>query len=177
MAFSFYNSGGVGFAAEAVKDAANTATIVEAAPAVVEVYPINNVNDIGIAIDSGTIKSRYQGNTDKVIIHIQDAHCNYEAQDNINKILDQLSKECGLNMISVEGAEGVVDTSWFRAFPDEEIRKEVATYFMKKGEITGAEFFSITGDYKGTIFGAETKDDYITNLKAFTKTYPHKPIM
>ena len=116
------------------------------------------VEDIGIAIDSGTIKSKFLGKTDKVVVHIQDAHCNYEAQSNINKMLDQLTKEAGIGIISVEGAEGIVDTTWFRAFPDAEIRKEVATYFMKKGEITGAEFFSITSDFKGTIFGAETRD-------------------
>jgi len=133
-----------------------------------------SVTDVGIAIDAGTIKSKYSGGTGKVIVHIQDAHCNYEAQSNINKMLDQLTRECGIEMISVEGAEGIVDTAWFRAFPDAEIRKEVANYFMKKGEITGAEFFSITSDYEGTIFGAETKDYYLKNLKAFTEVYPHK---
>jgi len=133
-----------------------------------------SVDDIAIAIDAGTIKSKYAGSTDKVIVHIQDAHCNYEAQDNINRMLDQLASECGMKMISVEGAEGVVDTAWFRAFPDAEIRKEVATYFMKKGEITGAEFYSINSDYDGIIFGAETKDYYIKNLKAFTDVYPYK---
>ncbi len=132
------------------------------------------VEDIAVAIDSGTIKSRYMGESGKIIVHIQDAHCNYEAQSNINKILDQLKRECGLNFISVEGAEGKVDTAWFKAFPDEEIRREVANYFMKKGEITGAEFFSITTDYNGEIYGAETREYYIKNLKAFTEVYPHK---
>ena len=133
-----------------------------------------SVEDIGIAIDCGTIKSTFNGGNKKIIVHIQDAHCNFEAQSNINKILDQVTKECGIDMISVEGAEGIVDTAWFRAFPDAEIRKEVANYFMKKGEITGAEFFSINSDYEGTIFGAETRDYYIRNLKAFTEVYPYK---
>ncbi|MFH1846684.1 MAG: hypothetical protein ABH869_03925 [Candidatus Omnitrophota bacterium] len=133
-----------------------------------------SVDDIGIAIDCGTIKSRHKGDSGKVIVHIQDAHCNFEAQSNINRILEQITRECGVRMISVEGAEGIVDTSWFRAFPDAEIRKEVATYFMKKGEIAGAEFFSINSDYEGTIFGAETRDYYIQNLKAFTDVYPYK---
>ncbi|MEA3488864.1 MAG: hypothetical protein U9R44_00775 [Candidatus Omnitrophota bacterium] len=135
------------------------------------------VDDIGVAIDCGTIKSTYKGKKDKTIIHIQDAHCNYEAQQNINRILAQLVKECGVDMISVEGAKGIVDTSWFRAFPDAGIREEVANYFMKKGEITGAEFFSITSEYKGTIFGAENRDDYVKNLQAFTKTYPYKAVI
>ena len=139
-----------------------------------EVKSVLSADEIGVAIDCGTIKSKYTGKNGKTIIHIQDAHCNYEAQSNITRILEQLSKECGIDMISVEGAEGIVDTAWFKAFPDSEIRKEVATYFMKKGEITGAEFFSINSDYNGTIFGAETRDYYVKNLKAFTKVYPYK---
>ncbi len=143
-------------------------------PDTVDVTGPLSVEDIGIAIDCGTIKSRFNGDADKVIVHIQDAHCNYEAQSNINRMLDQITKECGIGIISVEGAEGIVDTTWFRAFPDAEIRKEVATYFMKKGEITGAEFFSITSDFRGTIFGAETRDYYVRNLRAFTDVYPYK---
>lgn len=147
------------------------------APAVADIelsVPAVRVEDIGVAIDAGSVKSKYSGSSGKVIIHIQDAHCNFEAQSNINKILGQLTKENGIDMISVEGAEGLVDTAWFRAFPDAEIRKEVATYFMKKGEITGAEFFSINSDYEGNIFGAETRDYYVKNLKAFTEVYPYK---
>jgi phosphomannomutase len=132
-----------------------------------------SADDISVAIDSGSIRSKYDGNSGKLIVHIQDAHCNFEAQSNISKMLEQLSREAGINMISVEGAEGTVDTAWFRAFPDAEIRKEVATYFMKKGEITGAEYFSINSDYNGTIFGAETREHYVRNLKAFTEVYPH----
>jgi len=112
------------------------------------------VEDIKVAVDFGTLKSKYAGSGDKIIIHIQDAHCNFEAQQNITKILDHMVKNYGVDMICVEGAEGVVDTSWFKAFPDEEIREEVATYFMKKGEITGTEFYSIISDDNGVIFGA-----------------------
>jgi phosphomannomutase len=133
-----------------------------------------SVEDIGIALDAGTVRSKFTGQTGRTIVHIQDAHCNFEAQSNISRILEQLSKDSGIDMISVEGAEGNVDTAWFRAFPDAEIRREVATYFMKKGEITGAEFFSINSDYNGTIFGAETRDYYVQNLRAFLDMYPYK---
>ncbi|MBU1895179.1 MAG: hypothetical protein KJ983_05150, partial [Candidatus Omnitrophica bacterium] len=169
FAFSFYS---VSYAIPSPLTAKDF-TATQTAGAEISV-PNVSVDDIGIAIDSGTIKSKYSGSTGKVIVHIQDAHCNFEAQSNINKILDQVTKENGIDMISVEGAEGIVDTAWFRAFPDAEIRKEVATYFMKKGEITGAEFFSINSDYTGNIFGAETREYYIENLKAFTDVYSYK---
>lgn len=125
--------------------------------------------------DYGLVKARYAArDAKKLIIHIQDAHCNYEAQSNIIKILECLIKNDGLRLVSVEGADGFIDTSWFKAFPDADIRKEVADYFMKKGEITGPEFLSITSDYPIKLFGAETRSYYIENLNAFTSSYPLK---
>gem|GEM_PF-2785642 len=125
--------------------------------------------------DYGLVKSRYAApGSNKLVVHIQDAHCNYEAQSNIIKVLECLIKNDGLSLISVEGADGFIDTSWFKAFPDAEIRKEVADYFMKKGEITGPEFLTITSDYPIKLFGAETRAYYLENLNAFTSSYPLK---
>ncbi|MDD5173207.1 MAG: 6-phosphofructokinase [Candidatus Omnitrophica bacterium] len=130
---------------------------------------------IVIPRDYGLIKSKYTARDSKrLVIHIQDAHCNYEAQSNIIKILECLVKNDGLSLVSVEGADGFIDTSWFKAFPDADIRKEVADYFMKKGEITGPEFLSITSDLPIKLFGAETRSYYIDNLNAFTSSYPLK---
>ncbi|MCX5679002.1 MAG: UTP--glucose-1-phosphate uridylyltransferase [Candidatus Omnitrophica bacterium] len=133
-----------------------------------------NPENIIISRDYGIVKSKFTGKSDKLIIHIQDAHCNYEAQSNIAKIIESLVKNDSLSFVSVEGADGLIDTSWFKAFPDAEVRKEVANYFMKKGEITGPEFLSITTDYPIKLFGAETREYYIQNLNAFTASYPSK---
>lgn len=138
---------------------------------------IETVSDpvkIVVPRDYGLVKSVFTGKDKRLIIHIQDAHCNFEAQSNIAKILENLIKNYGLTLVSVEGADGFIDTSWFKAFPDEEVRKEVAAYFMKKGEITGPEFLSITTDYPIKLFGAETRSYYIENLNAFTSSYPLK---
>lgn len=133
-----------------------------------------DIDDIGVALNIGNVRSSFRGNNGKTIVHIQDAHCNYEAQTNINRLLEQFTGEYGIDLISVEGAEGTVDTSWFRAFPDAEIRREVADYFMKKGELTGAEFFSITSDFQGIMYGAEDREHYIANLKAFKEVFPYQ---
>lgn len=135
---------------------------------------ITDPEKIVIPKEYGIIKAKYAGNSGRFIIHIQDAHCNFEAQSNIAKILENLIKNDNIKFVSVEGADGIIDTSWFKAFPDEEVRKEVATYFMKKGEITGPEFLSITTDLPVTLFGAETRSYYIDNLNAFTSSYPLK---
>ncbi len=160
--FLFYN---VGFAT-----IDKTPSSPEETPTIQEI----SIDNIGVSKDIGSIKTRYKGKDEKLVIHIQDAHCNYEAQTNISKILENLSKAYNVNLVSVEGADGFIDTSWFKAFPDAEIRKEVADYFMKKGEITGAEFLSITKDYPIKLYGAENRNLYIKNLNAFTSTYPQK---
>ncbi|UCD55716.1 MAG: hypothetical protein JSV93_02715, partial [Candidatus Omnitrophota bacterium] len=133
-----------------------------------------SIDNIGIPKGIGSVKSKYRGEDGKLVIHIQDAHCNYEAQQNITKILEYLLKNYNINFVAVEGADGIVDTSWFKAFPDAEIRKEVADYFMEKGEITGAEFLSITSDYPFTIYGAESRKHYVKNLNSFLESYPYK---
>ena len=135
---------------------------------------IVNPDKIVIPREFGLVKSKFTGTSDRLVVHIQDAHCNYEAQSNIAKILENLIKNYNVTFVSVEGADGAIDTSWFKAFPDEEVRKEVADYFMKKGEITGPEFLSITTDYPLKLFGAETRSYYIENLNAFTSSYPLK---
>ena len=136
-----------------------------------------NPDAVAIPKELGLIKSKFAGNAGKLIIHIQDAHCNFEAQSNIVSMLEGMIKNYGLSLISVEGADGLIDTSWFKAFPDEEIRKEVAAYFMKKGEITGPEYLSITSNYPIKLFGAETKEYYIQNLNAFTTSFPYRDEM
>ena len=159
QAFLFYNTG--------------FATVDRISPSSSQNHPVST-KDICISRDMGTIKDVYDGEDGKLVIHIQDAHCNYEAQTNIARILEHLIKEYNVNFVAVEGADGIVDTSWFRAFPDADIRKEVADYFMKKGEITGTEFLSITSDYTFTIYGAEDRNYYIKNLNSFLESYPYK---
>ncbi len=146
----------------------------EEGPGLPEKEVITSPDKVVIPRDFGLVKTRFQGKEEKLIVHIQDAHCNYEAQSNIVKILENLIRNYNLSFISVEGAEGMIDTTWFKSFPDEDVRREVATYFMKKGEITGPEFLSITTDYPIKLFGAETKSYYIKNLNAFTTSYPLK---
>lgn len=158
-------------AASAQNLAPQAAALTAAAP---QAELVTDPEKIVVPREFGLVKSKFAGKGERLIVHIQDAHCNYEAQSNIVKILENLIRNYNLNLVSVEGADGVIDTSWFKAFPDDEVRKEVATYFMKKGEITGPEFLSITSNYPMTLFGAETRSYYIQNLNAFTSSYTLK---
>jgi len=131
---------------------------------------VTDISDIKIPEDIGFVKDSFQGNAGMLIVHIQDAHCNFEAQTNISKILETLMNDKGLALVALEGSAGEIDTSLFTTFPDVDIRREVATYFMKKGKISGAEHLAINTKKPMLLYGIENKDYYLANLKAFTGT-------
>lgn len=138
-----------------------------------EKKPLNEVNpyDVVIPEDAGRIKEVYKAPESKgVVVHIQDAHCHYEAQSNISKIVEHLIQNYVLNLAAVEGSTGEIDTSPFRNMPNQDSKIEVADYYMKKGRITGPEYLSITGPYNFSIWGIEDEDMYLNNYDAFLKT-------
>ena len=57
----------------------------------------------------GTIKSSFKGNREQIVLHIQDAHVNEEAQRNIANILRYFSEKYQLGLVNLEGASGERD--------------------------------------------------------------------
>jgi len=122
----------------------------------------------------GEVKYAFKGNPDKVIIHIQDAHCNAFAQNKIAGIIDYLNKEYGINMINLEGGDGNYDLAIFTSISGDDIRREVADYFVEKGEINGAELYAINNPERVTLWGIEDKDLYLKNLKVYRDSLKYR---
>jgi len=124
----------------------------------------------------GRIKELYKGNTDKVIVYIQDAHFNYEAQNNIMNILDLLVVDYGLKVAGIEGAGGVIETDYFASFPEDDIRGQAADMFMREGHLSGPENLVINKgmEYPLRLFGIEDIPLYKQNLKSFQDSLPFK---
>lgn len=130
--------------------------------------------NIVVPAEYGSVKSRFNGKSGRLIINVMDVHCNYEAQTNIAKILEGLIKGYGMNFVALEGADGIVDTSRFQLFKDAEARREAADRFMKEGELSGPEFLSVTAGYPIRLVGVETRSFYLQNRNAFTSSLPFK---
>ncbi|MFC2149283.1 hypothetical protein ACFLQ8_01120 [Candidatus Auribacterota bacterium] len=119
-------------------------------------------------VSSGTANSK------KLIIQIQDSHCNYESQTNISKIIDTMSKDQAvnqcLNLIAVEGAEGPVNAEPLRKYPDADIKEEASDYLMRIGWLTGTEFYEVNSkETPVPLYGVEEKPLYEENLDLFRK--------
>jgi len=115
----------------------------------------------------GKVKERVRGENNKVIVHIQDAHTSYEAQENIANIIQQLVSEDVVDVVAVEGAEGKVDLEPFRVFPVDDIRWQVAANTTALGYLTGAELAGIGMQEEVELFGIENMDVYYRNLDKF----------
>lgn len=102
----------------------------------------------------------------KTLIHIQDAHVNYEAQKHLALIVDLLAKQYGVQLVLVEGSSGDASLSYLRQYATLEKRHEVAERHLKSGLISGEEYVDLTVDYPLTLWGVESRPLYDANLKA-----------
>ncbi len=106
-----------------------------------------------------------------LVIHIQDAHNNYEAQKNISQLLLTLSKkfENEQILVGVEGAQGSFDFEFYRSLPDEETTQQIADAFLKESFISGPEHAGLTASSTNNLFfwGIEDKKPYLEHVQAF----------
>jgi len=123
--------------------------------------------EIKIPSEYGRITERFAGGGDKLVIHVQDAHTNYEAQKNAAGMLEDLINKYGLYLILVEGGSRDVSLNYYREqYPLEE-RKKMAEESLKKGEIAGEEYLNIASDYPIKLQGIEDRALYDQNMEAY----------
>jgi len=116
----------------------------------------------------GSIRDSYfAGNNHGIIIHIQDLHSNYDAQMSIYHIIDELINKYNLNLVTVEGSVGRLETAPFSSYPDEKIKEEVAKYFVKTGKVNGAAFAHIMKKSGFVFWGVDDRSLYVDNLDAY----------
>jgi len=140
----------------------------------VQASSLEQLLNLRIPADWGIIKDSYNSGTDKLIINIQDAHCDFEAQQNIAKILDNLALNYKLKVVALEGASGEVKNALLSNFPDKKVRENVALYLVKQGTLTGAEYFAVNSDYDLKLYGVEDLRLYMDNLYVFQESQPFK---
>ena len=121
-----------------------------------------------------------------VLIHIQEAHANYDAQKNIRNILQHLSKNYGVKLILMEGAGNKLTPEIFNFFPqDAKLQQAANDKLMQAGELTGAEVFLIDGlannakrgiGNEAEAYGVENAKAYREGHDAYLKVYEGRKI-
>jgi predicted alpha/beta superfamily hydrolase len=119
----------------------------------------------GEAAAWGTVTRHRDGRGPRVV-HIQDLHCNYEAQMNIARLLALLTQKHGLRFIGLEGPAFPLDVAQLRDFPLPAIRDEIGETLVRSGEISGPEYFAATGGAGTRLVGLESAELYAADRRS-----------
>ncbi|MBN1493491.1 MAG: hypothetical protein JW938_05030 [Candidatus Omnitrophica bacterium] len=115
----------------------------------------------------GKVKERYVGQTESVVVHIQDAHASVEAQQNIAHIIEFMIRKDDLNVVGTEGATGPVNMDYYRGLPFKDVVKDTAFTFVKDGFFTGGEYALIVSSKAFDFNGIEDEEIMFTNYRAY----------
>ena len=138
--------------------------------------PLTSVDDLTIPVAHGSIKETSPAIPGApIVIHIQDAHANYEAQKHLAEILRHLIQKYGLSLVLVEGGSRNDSLSYMRTYAPLEKRQQVADQFLKAGKISGENYLDLTTDYNFTVYGVEKPELYDENMSAFLKVEQAQP--
>ncbi|MFH1877941.1 MAG: hypothetical protein ABH883_03960, partial [Candidatus Omnitrophota bacterium] len=128
---------------------------------------IDTPADIALARDV------YPGNNGKVIVYIQDAHCDYEAQSAIRNILGYYRGKYGVKLLCLEGGAGPYDLRMFTGIAEKDVREKTTDFFVRQGMLNGAEAASAMDPYRYLIWGVEDPGLYGKNLEVYRLSARH----
>ncbi len=131
--------------------------------------PLTQVASIEVPQQIGVVRETFQSTNMRspLVVQIQDAHANYDAQKNISEILRTLHTAKKIDTIFTEGAEGDINVSLFREFPLKEAKKRLMDKYMKEGKISATEEYAITADTAIDLIGVDDEKTYFENVEAY----------
>jgi glutamate dehydrogenase/leucine dehydrogenase len=129
----------------------------------VRAFPVDIPDGLGL------VDREIKGNG-PLIVHIQDAHANFEAQKNIRNLLAHLSGRCGFSVVFLEGGASRLDPSLFRVFRDPARNEKFAERMVREGELSGAEWF-LLGGADVEAYGVEDAGLYARDLALFKQVH------
>ncbi|MFA5390813.1 MAG: hypothetical protein WC331_05235 [Candidatus Omnitrophota bacterium] len=113
---------------------------------------------IDVPVELGTVDALYEapaGANPQFVLHIQNAHANYQAQMKIKQLLQYMNKKYGFKTIFVEGASEKLDADYLRLFPDQERNLKLCDELAKQGELTGVELFLMEQGTESEVWSSE----------------------
>lgn len=151
---------------KAVEEIIETPAPVEEVEEAEEMIGADSIDPSAITIPDqyGTILETHRGTNGKLIVHIQDAHMNYEAQKNEAHVLESLIRDYDLTLILLEGKVSDLNFDRIRKRALLYERTERADKLLKNGDINGVNYLNIASNYPMVIQGIEDIDVYDKNI-------------
>ncbi len=135
---------------------------------------IRDPSKLQIPFEHCTVKEVYKGTSDKLIIHIQDAHANFSGQKNLAKTLDYLMTRYDIPTVLVEGSSIDATLSKVRGAMPKKDLEIAAKQLLYYSIISGEEYLNLTSEHDMKILGIENPYLYDQNILAYKKIIEHR---
>lgn len=106
---------------------------------------------------------------------LEEAHSVIEAQKSIRDLILYLETSAGVSLVGVEGAQGPLDPTLLKTFPDRFAGERVFEDYLSKGELSGAELAAISPGSRASFLGVEDWGIYRANHSAFINARRDQP--
>ena len=117
-----------------------------------------------IPAETGLLENSISG-TGPEIFHVQTAHGHFLAQKNIQKILNLIQADGGIDLLLLEGSEGRLDAGKLRFFPERmDLTVKTLDELARQSVAKGPDLF--LAEHAGTAaYGMESLDSYLQNAQ------------
>ncbi|MFN0117120.1 MAG: hypothetical protein ACKVQC_02350 [Elusimicrobiota bacterium] len=114
----------------------------------------------------------------KWVLHIQDIHKNFEAQNQIANLLENYFKTRNQPVVYVEGSEGILDLTGFFDFPSHKALRDVSEYLLKTNEISGPVKAALSSaPFKPALMGIDDEKLHFENVSAYLRSQKEKKML
>jgi len=92
----------------------------------------------------------------------------------LEQIVNYLNEQFGTSLVALEGANGKLDSTFFRTFPNPDKVRSLMARYMSQGEISGAAAASVTLSAKINFYGIENPELYERAIASFKTAQAEK---
>ncbi|HTL48948.1 MAG TPA: hypothetical protein VL688_12880, partial [Verrucomicrobiae bacterium] len=116
----------------------------------------------------GTLEETYDGaGGAPFVLILKDAHGSGDAQKSLAGLITRLSAEYDFPLVALEGADGPLDLTLFRAYPEPSQAKALFEDLAGRGEISGAALAAVQAPETTAFYGVEDAALYRQSVQAF----------
>ncbi len=109
-----------------------------------------------------------------LLIHIQDAHSNPEAQKNIALLIEHLRKQYKIDTVFVEGAVGTLDAEYLSFSKDPKENQKLHQQLTQSGAFTASDVYLSEYGNRIKFLGIEDPQAYRDDFEALKKVMSHQ---
>lgn len=133
--------------------------------------PAPSLSNLAIPKSLGKIEERFTGSSPRWVIHIQDVHAHFAAQENIAAIVEHLNAVYGIKIAALEGGWSRTSYPLSWGLPNSRQKQMLARRLLEEDYITGPAYAALFSQTPILLVGVEDQKLYEENRQIYLKHF------